>query len=207
LGNTTAFIRETLGGREMLKDIVKGARSYRRFYGEKPVSKEQLLKLIDLARLSPSGANKQPLKYIVINDNSTNTLIFDNIFWAGYLKDWTGPSLEERPTAYIIMLRDKDISKAPSMDEGIAAQSIFLGAREAGLGGCFIGSFKKDELIKGLNIDEKYEIALVIALGFPKEEVVIEELNESGDVKYWRDEEKVHHVPKRTLEDIIITRF
>ncbi len=191
----------------MLKDLVKGARSYRRFYGDKPVSKEQLIKLIDLARLSPSGANKQPLKYIVINDNSTNALVFDNIFWAGYLKDWAGPDIEERPTAYIVMLRDKDISKMPSMDEGICAQSIFLGAREAGLGGCFIGSFKKEELMKGLHIEEKYEIALVIALGFVKEEVVIEELNETGDVKYWRDDEQVHHVPKRSLEDIIIPRF
>lgn len=191
----------------MLKDIIKSARSYRRFYGDKPVSKEQLIKLVDLARLSPSGANKQPLKYIIINDNSTNAFVFDNIFWAGYLKDWAGPNVEERPTAYIIMLRDKDISKTPSLDEGISAQSIFLGARETGLGGCFIGSFKKDELIKGLNIEEKYEIALVIALGYPKEEVVIEELSKNGDVKYWRDEEQIHHVPKRSLEDIIINRF
>lgn len=188
----------------MLKDLVKGARSYRRFYGDKPVSKEQLIKLINLARLSPSGANKQPLKYMIINDNSTNSLVFDNIFWAGYLKDWAGPNDEERPTAYIIMLRDKEISKTPSMDEGIAAQSIFLGAREAGLGGCFIGSFKKNELIAGLHIDEKYEIELVIALGYVKEEVIIEELNEQGDIKYWRDEDQVHHVPKRSLEDIII---
>ncbi len=93
------------------------------------------------------------------------------------------------------------------MDEGIAAQSIFLGAREAGLGGCFIGSFKKDELIKGLNIEDRYEIALVIALGYPKEEVVVEELSENGDIKYWRDEEQVHHVPKRSLEEIIINRI
>lgn len=191
----------------MLKDIVKGARSYRRFYGDKPISKEQLMKLIDLARMSPSGANKQPLKYMLINDNSTNAFIFDNIFWAGYLKEWPGPEAEERPTAYIIMLRDKDINKTPSMDEGIAAQSIFLGAREAGLGGCFIGSFKKDELMNGLGIEEKYDIALVIALGVPKEEVIIEEVKEDGDIKYYRDEDQVHHVPKRSLKEIIINRI
>lgn len=190
----------------MFIELVKKARSYRRFYGEKPISKEQLVHLINLARLSPSGANKQPLKYLLINDNSTNDFIFENIFWAGYLKDWSGPNHEERPTAYIIMLRDNEISKTPSMDEGIAAQSIFLGAVEAGLGGCFIGSFKKEDLTQGLKIEEKYEIALVIALGYPKEEVVIEEIKEDGDIKYYRDEEQVHHVPKRILEDIILNR-
>lgn len=188
----------------MILDLVRKSRSYRRFYEEKEITIEQLKQLVDLARLSPSGANRQPLKYVICASKEKNQEIFDTLAWAGYLKDWDGPVEGERPSAYIIMLRDKSISKTISVDEGICAQSIFLGASDMGFGGCFIGAVNKVQLAKVLELDEKYEIALVIALGYPKEEVVLEELNVEGDIKYYRDENDVHHVPKRSLEDIII---
>ncbi len=188
----------------MFKDLVRKSRSYRRFYGDKEITAEQLRELVDLGRLSPSGANRQPLKYILINSRQMNKKIFENIAWAGYLKDWDGPIPEERPTGYIIMLRDNSINKALTMDEGIAAQSIFLGAADMGLGGCYIGNFKKERIKELLEISDNFDIALVIALGYPKEEVVLEDIVENGDIKYWRDENQVHHVPKRTLEQVII---
>ena len=188
----------------MFKDIVKKSRSYRRFYGDKEITMEQLRELADLGRLSPSGANRQPLKYILINSREMNEKVYENLGWAGYLKDFNGPEVTERPTGYIIMLRDNSINKALTMDEGIAAQSIFLGATEMGLGGCYIGSFKREQLKALLNIKDDFEIALVIALGYPKEEVVMEEINDNGDIKYWRDENQIHHVPKRTLDQVIV---
>jgi nitroreductase len=192
------------GELDMIKELIKKSRSYRRFYGEKEITREQLTELVDLARLSPSGANRQPLKYILVYTPALNQKVYETLGWAGYLREWDGPIESERPTGYIIMLRDKTIQKTPSMDEGIAAQSIFLGATEMGLGGCYIGSFKKEPLNEILEISEDFEIALVIALGYPKEEVVLEKMGEDGDVKYWRDENQVHHVPKRSIEDIII---
>lgn len=191
----------------MIKELIKKSRSYRRFYGEKEITAEQLEELVDLARLSPSGANRQPLKYILVNSPDKNKKVYSTLGWAGYLKDWDGPVEAERPTGYIILLRDKTIQKTPSMDEGIAAQSIFLGAADMGLGGCYIGSFKREQLNEILGITEEFEIALVIALGYPKEEVVIEKMKDDGDVKYWRDENQVHHVPKRNLEEIIIGKL
>ena len=188
----------------MFKDLVTQARSIRRFDGAKEITAEQLRELADYGRLSPSGANRQPLKYILVHSREMNEKIYENLAWAGYLKDWDGPVLEERPAGYILMLRDNSINKAMTMDEGIAAQSIFLGAAQMGLGGCFIGSFKKEPLKTLLGIGEDFDIALVIALGYPKEEVVLEEIDDNGDVKYWRDENKVHHVPKRTLEQVIV---
>ncbi len=187
----------------MFKDLVKQSRSYRRFYGDKAITIEQLRELADYGRLSPSGANRQPLKYILINSKEMNEKVYENVAWAGYLKDWNGPVQAERPTGYIIMLRDNSINKVTTMDEGIAAQSIFLGATEMGLGGCYIGSFKKEQLKTLLEVNDDLDIALVIALGYPKEEVVLEDISESGDVKYWRDENQVHHVPKRTLDQVI----
>lgn len=190
--------------KKMMKDIIAKSRSYRRFYGEKEIKIEQLRELVDLARISPSGANRQTLKYILVCTQEMNNKVFETIGWAGYLKDWEGPVASERPTGYIIMLEDKSLGKSMEIDQGIAAQSIFLGATEMGLGGCYIGSMKKDNLRKALNIDDNYDIALVIALGYTKEEVVIENINEERDVKYWRDEKQVHHVPKRSLEQLIV---
>jgi nitroreductase len=187
----------------MLRDLVIKNRSYRRFYQDVPVSIETLRELVDLARLSASGANRQPLKYILSCDPATNAQVFETLAWAGYLKDWPGPVDGERPAAYIVILGDKTISQAFGCDHGIAAQSILLGATEMGLGGCMIGSVRKAELSQALAIPAEYEILLVIALGKPYETVVLEAVGPDGDIKYWRDEQAVHHVPKRSLEEII----
>lgn len=191
---------------EQFKNLVTGARSFRRFEEEKEITVEQLKELADLGRLSPSGANLQPLKYILVSKEEVREKVFSCLGWAGYLKDWDGPVKGERPAGYIILLRDKSIAAKPGIDEGIAAQSIFLGAAAMGIKGCFIGNIKKAELAEKLSIEEGYEIELVIALGYPKEEVIIEEIKE-GDIKYWRDEKGVHHVPKRSLQEVLVKAF
>ncbi len=188
----------------MIRDLVIENRTCRRFYQEVAIELETLRELVDLARLSASGANRQPLKYILSCDPQKNALIFPHLSWAGALKDWPGPSEGERPSAYIIILGDTEISKAFGCDHGIAAQSILLGAREKGLGGCMLGSVKRNELSKALGILPRYEILLVLALGKPKEKVVLETIGADGDFNYWRDSDNVHHVPKRRLDDIII---
>ena len=187
-----------------IKDLILQTRSYRRFHQSTPIPHETLLSLIDLARQSASGANLQPLKYIISCDPDKNAIIFPHLAWAGYLKDWSGPVEGERPSAYIIILTDTTISKSPGCDHGIAAQSIRLGATEAGLGGCIIGSVQREKLKTALNIVKHHEILLVLALGRPKETVVIETAGEDGDIRYWRDRDGVHHVPKRPLSEIII---
>ena len=110
----------------------------------------------------------------------------------------------ERPAAYIVILNDTTVSKTVGCDHGIAAQSILLGAVEMGLGGCMLGSVQRDELRGILQIDPRFEILLVLALGKPAEQVTLEALNAEGDIRYWRDEQSVHHVPKRALDDLII---
>jgi nitroreductase len=188
----------------MLKDLILKNRSYRRFYEDVPIPVRKLKEFIDMARLSASARNSQSLKYIISNDPETNKKIFDTLAWAGYLKDWPGPVEGERPSAYIIMMNDTSISLNYFCDDGIAAQSILLCAVENGFGGCIIGSVLREELARILNINEQYSIIQVIALGKPKEKVVIEPMGPDGDIKYWRDENQVHHVPKRALEDIIL---
>jgi nitroreductase len=190
-----------------IRELITKNRSYRRFDEKHIVSMSILEEFIDLARLSASARNAQPLKYILSNAPEMNTKIFNTLAWAGYLQDWDGPPEGERPSAYIIMLGDTDITKNYYCDHGIAAQSILLGATENELGGCIIASIKQNELRSVCNIDTKYEIIQVIALGKAIETVKIEALDTDGSIKYWRDEFQVHHVPKRPLNSLIIQKY
>jgi nitroreductase len=188
----------------MIRDFVLKNRSYRRFFQEVPIDLQTLRDLVDLARLSASAANRQPLKYILSCEPERNAQIFPTLSWAGYLKGWPGPTEGEKPTGYIVILGDKRLAQSFGCDHGIAAQSIMLGATEKGFGGCIIGSIRRPELGRILAVTADHEILLVIALGKPKEAVVIETVRPDGDIKYWRDTEGRHHVPKRSLDEIII---
>lgn len=185
-----------------LHDLVKKTRSYRRF-AQDPLSAETLRGLVDLARLSASGGNKQPLKYLLSADAETNAKIFPCTVWAAALKDWDGPAEGERPTGYIVILVDKEISNGAGCDHGIAAQSMALGAMEQGIGACMVGSIKREELRAALGLPERYDVALILALGKPGEEVVLEEAPD-GEVTYYRDAQGRHHVPKRPLDEVIV---
>lgn len=187
----------------MIKDLVLKNRSYRRFYQDHKISIDELKDLVDLARLSPSGRNLQPLKYFLSADNETNEKIFSTLAWAGYLKDWDGPTEGEKPSGYIVILGDTKLTNNFLCDHGIVSQSMLLGAVEKGLGGCIFASIKRDKLKELLNLEDHFDVLLVIALGKPKEEVVIEEVV-NDDIKYYRDEKLVHHVPKRSLDKIIL---
>jgi nitroreductase len=187
-----------------MKELIRKTRSYRRFRQD-PISVQILRELLDMARLTASQRNCQPLRYILSCDDETNAKIFPATMWAAALKEWGGPVDGEKPTAYIVILGDKTITEAFSPDEGIAAQSILLGAMEKGIGGCMLGALNRKMLFEVLNIPHQYKILLVIALGTPGEEVVIEDLTEGGTTAYYRDEDDVHHVPKRKLDDIIVS--
>jgi nitroreductase len=186
------------------RDLVLSNRSYRRFDESYRLERSILVELVGLARCTASAANRQPLKYILSADPETNKLIFPCLSWAAYLKDWKGPAPGERPAAYIVILIDEQITQDWWCDDGVAAQTILLGAVEQGLGGCMIGAIDKERLRRGLRIPARLAIRLVVAIGKPAEQVVIEDLEPGGDIRYWRDATGVHHVPKRPLSEIIV---
>nr|WP_320009833.1 nitroreductase family protein [uncultured Desulfobulbus sp.] len=194
----------------MISELVCKTRTVRRFQEEKSIASEVIHRLIDLARFGGSARNAQSLKYMVITDTSERDELFPLLAWAGYLPHWAGPEAGERPSAYIICLLDNTLQKGPEteahFDLGIATQNMLLGAAEAGIYGCRIGAFSREKIKDRLSLPERYTPLLVVALGYPAEEVVIEEIGEDGDVRYWHDEHGVHHVPKRRLEVILLER-
>ena len=191
----------------MLEELVKRNRSYRRFNQDERIELKLLRRLVDLARHSASSANRQPLKYVLTVDPDTNQNVFETLRWAGYLKEWDGPAEGQRPAAYIVILGDTTIHKTFSVDHGIAAQSILLGATEAGFGGCMVASIDQLKLKQILAIPEHLVVLLVVALGKPAEEVVVEPVGSDGKIEYYRDPDGVHHVPKRTLDELIVGEF
>lgn len=192
----------------MIKELILQNRSYRRFQQGQVVGMAVLRELVELARLSGSAGNLQPLKFILVSEGKTNEQVFPFLAWAKYLKDWKGPADGERPSAYIVMLWDTTICPSNMhYDAGICAQSILLGAVEKGLGGCMLASVNREGLRKALEIDDRCEILLVIALGKPAETVVIDDIGPDGRIEYWRDGNQVHYVPKRRLDDIIVREF
>lgn len=186
------------------KDLVLANRSYRRFDGTHAVSAAALRDLVDLARTTPSAANRQPLRYVLSRSAEGNALVFGTLAWAAYLPEWKGPVEAERPTAYVVILLDTTICQAADVDVGIAAQTILLGAVERGLGGCMFASVKREELARRLGLGDALKVALVIALGKPVEKVVLDRLAPGGSIKYWREPDGTHHVPKRSLDELIV---
>lgn len=190
-----------------LKRLVYSSRSTRRFRESEEISRGTLINLIDLARNSPSARNDQPLKYFISSHKELNNRIFPHLKWAGYLTEWEGPSVGEKPSAYILILGDTHISESYECDAGIAIQSILLGAVEVGLNACIVGSINRSLLRKELKLPDHLKILYAIALGTSAENVIIEEVSIDGDTRYWRDSEGNHHVPKRLLKDILIDHF
>lgn len=184
----------------MFKELILKNRSIRKYEQSVAISRETLLELVELARLCGSASNRLSLKYYLSWEPEKNARIFKNIGLAGQ------PQEGERPSAYIIILGDKEIAGDFGVDPGIVAQSMLLGAVEKGLGGCMIGMINRKGLHIALNIPSRYEICLVVCIGKPNEKFVIETIQKKDDVETrgWWDERGVRHVPKRKLEDIII---
>ena len=189
----------------MLSDLVLNNRSYRAFSPEERISEERLRTWIDLARRCPSARNAQPLKYALVTDESTCERILPNTYWARSLGIQLPPK-GHAPVAYVIICHDTTISGINNfslMDVGIAAQTLLLAAAEDGFGGCMIGSLTADAIREILAIPDHLTPLLAIGLGKPEETVVLTEA-ENGDIRYFRDEQNVHYVPKRPLDEVIL---
>lgn len=180
-------------------ELILKRRTIRKFEN-KPVEKESIVKMINAARVAPSAANLQPLKYIAVTSEKLCDEVFPLTKYAGYLKDGA-PKEGERPMAYIVVLEDETIRKEAQADAGAAIENIILTALEDGITSCWVGSVDREALRKVLDIENHLAINSVIALGYPMQESVEEKF--VGDVKYFLDANGKLHVPKRPIEDIL----
>ena len=183
-------------------EIALKRRSIRRFRNI-PIPYEILEKCVNAARLAPSAGNRQPLEYIIVDDEQLLPRIFDMLRWARYIAPAGDPPPGHRPTAYIVVLIKKGAGykNLEDFDAGLAVENMILVALEEGIGSCCIASINIDGLRELLSIPEDYIISLVLALGYPDESPLVEEFKESPE--YWKDKDNVLHVPKRGLRGIL----
>ena len=182
-------------------EIIIKRRTIRRFKQEE-VSENILNKLANAGRLAPSGANLQPLEFIIVNETESVDKVFPALKWAGYIAPAGNPPEGMRPMAYIIVLINTEIrSQGGEVDAAAAIENMILTALEDGIGSCWLGAIDRDQLRKIFKIPQKYRVDSVLALGYPDESPVVEEATDS--IKYWKDENGILHVPKRKLSDIV----
>jgi nitroreductase len=184
-----------------LYDLIVTRRSIRQFES-RPVSRDILSDIVNAGRLAPSAANRQPLEFIVVDEEGKKTQLFPCLKWAGYIAPEGNPKPGQEPQAYVVVLANTAIrEKGFEWDSGAAIENIILAAWEKGVGSCWIISMEKERVKELLNVPDSHIVDSVIALGYPAETPVIEEMEDS--IKYWKDEQGCLHVPKRRLEDVI----
>jgi len=191
----------------MFKDLVLKNRSYRGYDESRTVTREELRELIDCARLTPSSINAQPFQYYLAAEKAVVEKIQSLTKWAAALPKYELPHPGMRPAAFIVICQDLRVGESLNCyqkDVGIAAQTILLAAAEKELGGCMIGSFNAGAVSSALELKEHFAPVLIVAIGKPAEQIVLTEAEPGSNTAYYRDEQDVHYVPKRKLEDIII---
>lgn len=191
---------------EELKELIRSNRSYRRFDESRRIDCSVLEALVDLTRYCASGRNLQPLRYRVVCTAEECERIFPSLKWAGYYPDWDGPEAGERPVAYLVQCLDTELSSDCLCDDGLQLEAITLGASAMGIHGTIIKALNAEEVRKALSLPERYKPMYILSLGYPAEEVRIEDTDGSmeADIRYYHDEEGRHVVPKRPLSELII---
>lgn len=187
--------------------LLKSNRSYRRFDASRLIPESTLRELVGLTRYCASGRNLQPLRYRLVTSAEERDALFPALKWAGYLTDWDGPSVSERPVAYLIQCIDTELTENCLCDDGLQLEALTLGAATLGIHGCIIKAFNASKVVEALAIPSRYKPLYVLALGYPAEKIEITDTDgtTNADIRYYRDPSTdTHIVPKRPLDELII---
>lgn len=181
-------------------ELVRKARTHRRFDESQPITRDELRQFVDIVRLTSNGGNQQPLRYRIVTGKDECAKVFPHTAWAGSIPEWSGPAEGERPTGYIAILS----KRAAKTDSGIAAATLQYAAAANGYATCILGAIKRPVIKEVLSIGDPYEILLLVAFGKPGETVVIDDIHEGDEISYYRTPDGTHHVPKLALDDVLI---
>jgi nitroreductase len=184
-----------------LYDLIISRRTIRQFKPV-PIPRDILVRTVNAGRLAPSAANLQPLEFIVVDEEALRAKVFPCLKWAAYIAPQGDPKPGQEPQAYVMILVNTRVrEKGFEWDVGAAVENMILAAWEEGIGTCWLLSVNRESLRSLLRIPEHFRIDSVLALGYPAESPVIEDMKDS--VEYWKDPKGHLHVPKRRLEDVI----
>ena len=187
-----------------LRKLLEFDRSVRRYDASRGIGREVLEALVELTRYCASSQNMQPLRYVMVTEAADRDRLFPLLRWARHLKDWDGPTPEQRPTAYLVQVTDTRIAPSLLCDCGLQLQAITLGAAMLGISGCIIRNFTPAQVHEALGLEPHYKVEYVLALGYKAENIVLRDLQPGEDYNYYREAVGTHVVPKRPLSELIL---
>ncbi len=184
------------------KELLKKRRTIRRFKQVQVFDKD-IRYMLEAARVAACAANVQKLRYIVARDKQLVKGIFDNTAWAGLVSPNRTPEWgKNAPLTFIVIIAPEETGNIMHVNAGAAVQSMQYAAADVGLGTCWIGAYKKDEVQKLLDLPEPQETIYLLAVGYPDEEPVQDDINLDESMKYYLDSEDVLHVPKFKIDAV-----
>ncbi len=172
-----------------------------RLFDSRPIDKKIMEQIVNAGRLAPSAGNRQILEFVIVQEPENCKRMLEQLKWAAYVQPRRTPGPEQSPKAYVIVLiRDREITWINAADAGAAMENMILTAWSQDIGSCWLASVDHDNVKKLFAIPDEYQIFGVLALGYPAEQPVAEEMKDS--IQYWLDDENRLHVPKRPLQKI-----
>lgn len=180
-------------------ETVLARRSIRSF-DQRPIPRESLARMLEAARLAPTGSNRQPLRFWCVSAPTYCRDIFPQTKWAGLLPKPLGkPQPGHEPTAYILILVDRSIAEEAPVDVGAAGMSILLQAQSEGIGSCWLGAINRPGIAQTLGLDlDAFKLDSMIALGYPDmQSRAVDMSPQATDTAYYMDEKDGFTVPKR----------
>lgn len=149
-------------------DIIRERKSVRK-YKEDSIPEEVLFRVLEAARLAPSGKNLQPWKFIIVKDRTLKEELAEAS---------AGQFFIAKAPVIIVACGFPDYCyahmgrymKSWSVDVTIAVEHLILVAQEEGLGTCWIGSFEEQDVKSILNVPENVKVLALTPLGYPDEE-------------------------------------
>lgn len=186
--------------------FLRGRRTYRRFE-QRPVAPEILTEAVDAARIASCGANRQTVRYIIVESADAVAAVQPLVHWAAYLPPELGaPKPDELPTAFIAILQDDNLPGASDVDVGLALGSLTAAAWAHGVGSCIMGAINRSALTELLALPEGVRLCYMVALGYPTHESHLVSMQD-GDVKYYLDDNRDFCVPKRGMEEVLLKKM
>ncbi len=186
--------------------FLRGRRTYRRFE-QRPVAPEILTEAVDAARIASCGANRQTVRYIIVESADVVAAVQPLVHWAAYLPPEQGaPKPDELPTAFIAILQDDNLPGASDVDVGLALGSLTAAAWAHGVGSCIMGAINRPALTELLALPEGVRLCYMVALGYPTHESHLVSMQD-GDVKYYLDDNRDFCVPKRGMEEVLLKKM
>ena len=185
--------------RVSLLSLLTKNRSTRGFDTSFKVRKDQLLSLVEAARLAPSARNQQVLRFRLVTEEEAH-LVVPHIRLGGALPELNLPLEGTEPNAFVVICTDKE-SRYVDMDLGIATQTMLLRAVEMGLNGVCIAAFDNEAVRETLNLPLTPQ--LIVAIGRSAEHIEVVDIAEGDSTTYYR-KNGTHYVPKLRTEDLIL---